>query len=476
MPADDATSTALDEHIRRQLEGDLACSHRMAGIPSAVDETKQPPMTVPLRHFLVGLAFLCSGVALVAIQYAGVTWGFGALAEVHIFLAGWICITIMGAMTQFVPVWSGVPLYSRRLASLQLVLVTGGLSGYVAALLVPELAAVPLFGAVLLAGFWVFVSNIVMTLRGTDGLDITEAHFLVALCFFLILTVLGLLLALDFTAPLIDRLPVKRANVRLAHATLGVFGAVLTTVYGALYQLATMFTQTNQTGLEVQVQRAELLCHPLGVVLLAGGRLAGAQVIATMGGVLVAGSALAVGAIVLRKLIGMNVAWTPMHRRYAVVAVMLPTWALMTLPVWGNAPLDEAFLLGAPGSAALLGIGVIALVVFGTLYHIIPFIVWVDRYSDRVGLEPVPMVDDLYSGTLAHIDGGLLGAGTGLFFLAERAILPAGGAALAGLLVCAGALVFSSNMLLVLHRHSVRSLGEILLGVAFAASIGLGSD
>lgn len=36
--------------------------------------------------------------------------------KVDLLFVGCICVKIMGAMTQFIPVWSGVELHSRRFA------------------------------------------------------------------------------------------------------------------------------------------------------------------------------------------------------------------------------------------------------------------------------------------------------------------------------------------------------------------------
>ena len=76
----------------------------MGAIPGNIETDQQPPMTVPLRHFVVGLAFLVAGVGLGIGLHLNAVPGLGRLAHVHLLLAGWICITIMGAMTQFVPV------------------------------------------------------------------------------------------------------------------------------------------------------------------------------------------------------------------------------------------------------------------------------------------------------------------------------------------------------------------------------------
>lgn len=78
----------------------------------------------------------------------------------------------MGATTQFVPVWSGVALHSRPLASVQLVLVVAGLVAFVASLLAGTLVLLVAFGVRMVAGFWEFVYNVGRTALYVDGRDV----------------------------------------------------------------------------------------------------------------------------------------------------------------------------------------------------------------------------------------------------------------------------------------------------------------
>ncbi|MFB6233558.1 MAG: hypothetical protein ABEH61_04800 [Haloarculaceae archaeon] len=433
-------------------------------IPTAdLDTDGGPPMRVPLRHFLVaiGALFVAAGGGLATLVGAGPA--LLPLAALHLALAGWVCITIMGAMTQFVPVWSGVELYSRRLATLQLWLVTAGLAGFAAALTLGSFALTPVFGGLLLAGFWCFAYNIGRTLWRCDGLDVTERHFAFAVGCLVVVTSLGFLLAVDFTAPLFTTAGVSRSAVRATHATLASFGVVLATVVGALYQLATMFTQTEISGVDRSLQRFEAVGYPLGVLALAGGRLVEVAWLATAGGLLVSTALLAVAVVLARRLVETQVPWTPMLSRYAVVAVALAGWAVLAVPTWLTTPLAAPALFGAPRTGVLLALGVVGFVILGTLYHIVPFIVWVDRYSDKLGYEQVPMIDDLYSDRLATVDFGLLVTGTaavvvGTWLRVEPLVVAGGG------LLVAGVVVFAANLLLVVRNHSPDSLSVILLG------------
>ena len=436
----------------------------MGAIPGTIETDRQPPMTVPLRHFVVGLAFLVAGIGVgIGLQLNAVS-GLGRLAHVHLLVVGWICLTIMGAMTQFVPVWSGVTLHSRRLANLQLGLVTAGLSGFAVALLFAETTWLISFAAFMLAGFWMFAYNVVRTLRTVEEYDVTERHFLVALGSFLAVTVLGVLLVVDYTVPTFTRVGVHRTGVVGAHVVLGVFGAVLTTVYGALYQLGTMFTRTGLGRIDHRLRTVEEVAHPVGVTVLAVGHLAASASVARVGGLLVLLAASAFCLVLTHKLSEMRVDRTPMHTRYIVAVGALALWIVVSVPAWASDPLARAHLFGAANAGHLLLLGAIGFVVVGTLYHVVPFVIWVNRYSDLLGLEDVPMIDDLYDDRLAAIDGMFLGSGSALLVGANLSEVGSDFALLGGLLVGLGVAAFVSNMVLVLVRHGPHPIDRIVLG------------
>lgn len=426
-------------------------------------------MTVPLRHFIIGLAFLVAGGVVAIASVVGVGPTFTDVASLHLLLVGWVCVTIMGAMTQFVPVWSGARLYSRRLAVVQLWLVALGVAGLATALLVDRLDLLPVVGVPLLAGFWTFAYNLARTLPLGDP-DVTEIHFALALTFLVVATGIGYILAADLAAPLLAGLPITRPAVIGAHVTLAVFGVILTAVVGALYQLATMFTQTDVKGIGIDVRRIETIAYPLGVVVLAAGRLTTSETLAQGGGLLVSASLLGVAVVLARRLHDARVPRTPMLTRYGVVAAALAAWALLTLPTWLREPLAADVRLGAPGTVNLLVFGVVGAVVIGTLYHVVPFLIWVRRYSDRLGFEDVPMIDDLYDGRLAALDFVLYVGGTAFLVGTDLLMLPKSTTTAGTILVVGGALVFLANVLLVVREHGPHSLAGLLFGRASGES------
>jgi len=436
----------------------------MSAIPSGIETDRQPPLPIPMAHFLVGIGFLLLGGFSGAAAGANALPGLAMLAHTHLLLAGWVCVTIMGAMTQFVPVWSGVALHSHRLAAAQLYLLTAGLLGFATVFVFGPLRLLVLPAALMLAGFWVFVYNVGRTLLAVEYPDITEIHFAIALGWFAVLTVMGVALAASYARPtlLID-LGFRRLQFRMGHATAAVFGAVLTTVVGALYQLGEMFTQAGNSKFDDAVQRIEIVSYPVGVSLLVAGRILGVHLLAVAGGGLVLTGLLAAGAVLSRRLLYAQTEWSPVLSRYSVVAVALLVWGLLTVPTWLTRPLAYEALFGAPFARDILVFGVLTFVLLGSLYHVVPFLLWLERYSDRIGLESVPMVEDLYSSRLAAVDfwAVLLG---GIVLVARDAFdLPVIAMAVGGTLTTVGFLVFATNMLLVLRGHSPFSLRAVLL-------------
>ncbi|MFB6252032.1 MAG: hypothetical protein ABEI27_10185 [Halobellus sp.] len=109
--------------------------------------------------------------------------------------------------------------------------------------------------------------------------------------------------------------------------------------------------------------------------------------------------------------------------------------------------------------------GAIGFVVLGTLYHVISFIIWVHRYSDRLGSESVPMIDDLCDARLARVDLVAVSTGTVVLTLSVVGALSnvapwlPGAATLVGALVSLlGFVIVTANLLGVIRSHGTQSL------------------
>ncbi|MFB1062852.1 hypothetical protein [Natrinema sp. H-ect4] len=434
----------------------------MDGIPGGLRTDQQPPMAIPLRHFVLALGFLVVGVGGSTVMTVATLPGLAGLAHLHLLLVGWIAVTIMGAMTQFVPVWSGVTIHSRRLAVAQLWLVTAGLTGFAAALLAGALEWLPVGGALMLAGIWVFVYNVGRTLTRARPFDFTERHFAVALACFGLVAPFGFLLAVDFTTPAFDSVAVSRFEVHLSHATLALFGALLATVVGALFQLEQMFTQAEPDRLDERLLTLEQLCFPAGIGVLALGRGLTIEPVARVGAIALLVGLAAFAIVIGRLLAGATVERSPMIARYWVVVSALLAWIALAAPTWWAEPIAYGSLFGHPDAQRLLLFGVFGFVVIGSLYHIVPFIIWIERYSDRLGFEQVPMIDDLYDDRLERGDFWTTLVGFGGLSAAPLVGLPSVAVTASGVLATIGVALFVINVLLTIHQHGPNGIAGVL--------------
>jgi cbb3-type cytochrome oxidase subunit 1 len=124
-------------------------------------------MALPLRFILTGLAALFAGtIFLVArpIILAGYHYSAEVLAATHLFVLGWICSVIMGAMYHLVPVALETRLHSERLARWQFVLHVIGFMGMVLTFQFSDLKHVEYFGLIVAIGVGLFVYNLARTL------------------------------------------------------------------------------------------------------------------------------------------------------------------------------------------------------------------------------------------------------------------------------------------------------------------------
>jgi len=197
-------------------------------------------------------------------------------------------------------------------------------------------------------------------------------HFLGALGFFLALTVLGLLLAIDFYDT--DVLTGRRQPVRVVGLTRRSRSSVpfsrLCTERCTSSERCSR--RRNYTGSIITFgpsKRSRIRpawSYSLSVVSWPTPALRGS------GGLLVLLAASAICLILARKLYEMRVERTPMHTRYIVAVGALALWIAVSVPAWVSDPLTRGHLLGAANAGHLLLLGAIGFVVVGTLYHIIP--------------------------------------------------------------------------------------------------------
>lgn len=425
-----------------------------------------PSVRLPLAFILTGLTALCVGVSwLIASPPVLSTYHYSpfAIAATHLFVLGWICSVVMGAMYQLVPVALETKLHSQRLAQVHFLCHAIGFVGMVWMFRASNMKQVGHFGSVMALGVGLFVYNIARTLLKTPKWTVVASAITAALGWLSLGVTMGLCIAaakclseeMDAASnpswlggggrslQAIGRFMqhFDAISAMHAHAHLGGIGFFIMLIAGVSYKLVPMFTLS-----EIQSHRRAALSVALLNIGLAGSfvtilrrspwKLTFALV--TIAALTLYGIELAA---ILRARKRRVLDWG-VKTFLTGVGFLLPLAPLAIVLSWPTLPLN-AFtgqLENLYGFLAL--IGAVSLALIGMLYKIIPFLVWFGVYSKKVGFAKVPALADLYSQQLQI---------AGYFsFLGGLAVISAGIVAASGQAIRVGGIVLASSVMTLL--------------------------
>ena len=370
---------------------------------------------------ITGVVALLVGVGLLVLRPAMLaTYHYNqyVIAATHLFVLGWICTIVMGAMYQLVPVALETRLYSERLAAWQFAFHLVGFAGMVWMFWTWNMKQVGHFGSVLTVGVGLFVYNIVRTLLRVPRWNVIATAVASALGWLVVAVSVGLTIAVgkcsyeaasvsgagSLLGALVQGLKAvatftgrfDQIAAMHAHAHLGVVGVFIMLIVGISYKLVPMFTLSDMQSrgralasvalLNVGLLGAFvtiLLRHPLkfgfALVAVAGLACYGVEMVA-----------------ILRARKRRALDWG-LKSFLTAISLLVPLSVLALVLSWPGLPLNTVTgrLENLYGFLALAG--VISFAIIGMFYKIIPFLVWYGSYSTQIGLRKVPSLADLYS-------------------------------------------------------------------------------
>jgi cbb3-type cytochrome oxidase subunit 1 len=410
---------------------------------------------VPLRYFIVAQAAFLTALFWLPFRVSDLLdfyYQGHDLAFTHLLTLGWITMTIMGASFQLVPVALETSLYSERMARWQFWLMLIGIAAMVGHFWIGRHPGMASGAALILIAVILFLINMGRTLWQLAGWDVIAMHVAAALAYLAATAVLGNLMALD---KIFDFLGGQVLRTIHAHAHLAGIGWVTMMIFGAGYKLIPMFS-LSELGQE-RLAHWQFWTLNVGLIGLFWSLLlqsAWAVPFALL-------IALAIGLflwkirVVLRTRRRPRLDWGLRHALSAMIYLLIVT----ILGVWlstGWVPSEEFGARLAFGYGVLALLGWTSVMIIGMMYKIIPFLVWHHRYSDLVGLRPVPPATQFLGERLPRIEFWLLHTGilvtvVGLVF--ESAFLAQVGAIVLGLAGVAFALALSR-----IYRHLIPRL------------------
>lgn len=416
-------------------------------------DARAPSVTLPLRFILIGLIALLVGAGWLSarpIILAGYHYSPEVVAATHLFVLGWICSVVMGAMYQLVPVALETRLHSERLARWRFVLHAVGFLGMVFMFRIWNIKQVAYFGTLLATGVGLFVYNLARTLARIPRWNIVAADIAASLGWLSFTVIAGLYLASAKLWPQLN--PFHPIASMHAHAHLGGLGFFVMMIVAVSYKLVPMFAlsevqNTRRAGWSLALLSAGLAGVFVTVLISSPWKLAFAFVV--FSGVVLYECEMV---SILRARKRRHLDWGLKYFLTAI-ALFVPLSVLGIILAWPG--LDGATLAQLETVYGFFAfIGVITFAILGMLYKVVPFLVWYASYSKVIGRGKVPSLADLYSprlqaaGYWLFLAGLLLTSGATTFSY-ER------GVRVGCILLLASIVIFVVNMMRIL-RHLIR--------------------
>jgi len=351
----------------------------------SISQDFAPPFKLISPFFIVGSFFYL--VAVLYIFFIGAQnlslLDTKILGFVHLFLLGFVMMTIFGAMAQLVPVvlevgHFGVELFYAiwPLLGIGTLMMAFGFS-------YPML--LPFGGVVVLIAMMIFVMEIFLTIRKVQKLTLVMSSVLLANIFLFLGIIFGLIMALGYAG----MVHVDVDALLRSHVFLVIVGYIVVTIMGLSAVLIPMFGLSH--SFSMKPLRNAMAMISVAAFLIVASSLSGFKLLEY------AGYIVSVVAMVIYFFF-VKVIYTTRARKeidiyaksliFSYISFMV-SLVLGVLYLFGA---GEPFLLSA---GWLMFFGFFAFVITGHIYKIIPFLVWFERFSPLVGKQKVPMLADM---------------------------------------------------------------------------------
>jgi len=356
------------------------------------------------------------------------------LGFVHLFLLGFVMMTIFGAMAQLVPVvlevgHFGVELFYAiwPLLGIGTLMMTFGFVAY------PML--LPFGGVVVLIAMMIFILEIFLTIKKVKKFNLVMKSIVVSNTFLFIGIIFGLVMALGYSG-----LIVVDINALLkSHVFLVVEGYVIITIMGLSVVLLPMFGLSHGFS-QKPLERAMIM---VGVAIAL-------VVISSFVEVAIfeyAGYLLSIAGLFVYFYFINSIYKTRARKEIDIYArsLIFSYFSLIASLFLGFGYILFGYEPLLLSSGWMLFFGFFAFAITGHVYKIIPFLVWFERFSPLVGKQKVPMLADMLpkkSSSAQLIFGGVGVVVVAVAILLQNDALIKGGASF--LLV--GAVAFVRNV------------------------------
>ena len=352
----------------------------------SISQDFAPPFKLISPYFILGSIFYL--LSSFYIFFFGVDNLFfldtKVISFVHMFLLGFVMMTIFGAMAQLVPVVLEVGHFGVELFyAIWPLLLIGTMLMVFGFLFSPAL--LPYGGIVVLISMMIFVMEIFLTMFKVKKLNIVMSSVLISNTFLFFGIIIGLTMALAY-AGTID---IDINSLLKAHVYLVIGGYIMITIMGLSVVLIPMFGLSH--GFSMRPLEIAIGMMSLAVILVVLSSFIDVYLLEYLGYILA----------IVSQFIYFYLVFT-IYKTRARKEIDIYAKSLM----FSYLSLNISLLLGILylisnyepillATAWLMFFGFFGFIITGHIYKIIPFLVWFERFSPLVGKEKVPMLVDM---------------------------------------------------------------------------------
>ncbi len=362
-----------------------------------------PPFKIIIKYFAAAIIYFVVLNLLLLLNYKDIS-GFyfqpKILAITHMLTLGWISMTIFGAMFQLVPVVLQVKLFSEKLAEIQFWIFLLGTIGLVTGFWNFDTGILLNGSAVLLnIAVLIFSVNLIGTFIRVKQWNVTGWYLIAALVYLIITAVAGFLLSYNLWHPYIK---INHLQYLKLHALVAVIGWVTMVVMGVSYKLIPMFTLSHGYSLRSGKWAFYLVNAGLvGINTFFHFQNNKIQI-------LISNFIIAVG--IGFFLFQIYLIYKNRLRKKRDVGIKYSIFSFYMLGIATLFGLIFSFtdFSQIPNVYLIFGylvfFGFLSMLIVGQIYKIIPFLTWYHKYSSKVGLEPVPLLKDMFNEKFAFLN------------------------------------------------------------------------
>ena len=364
-----------------------------------------PSPMVVLPHYAIGsIAFIIASIMLfftagdLSLSYVGPK----ILSIIHILILGWVMMIIFGALYQLIPVVMEIKLYSEGLAYASLVTLTIGTIlmawGFWDTYTVPTVSK-HIGGTFVLLSVLLFVYNVLMSALKTVNKTI-ENKFIVTAAFWLLATVsFGIFILFNISYAWVAKSSIELLKI---HVLMGIVGWFMLLIIGVASTLMPMFFIAHQLNKKC-LERSYILVNVglvLGIVLL--------YIFPNTSWVSIFALPIFMGMAMffkynysaykkrLRKKLDIGMKLSVLAFVVFISSMLL---GILTIIISDIYPAISTKVYLSFGASLLFGF--FTILILGQMYKTLPFIVWLQKYQDKVGKFTIPLPNDLYSEKVA---------------------------------------------------------------------------